>query len=145
MLMDRALLVIYGCTCTRGCTAPEAPMCCREDAAPAVPEAGAPPPVIVPGLGEGQPSTAVEAARDVNEAELGVTQMMEQAGRRSDALANLEASLRPIERYAVRIVEEVRGGVRFGSTPKVLANHMLKYYRISDCMAAFTPNAHCYA
>lgn len=49
----------------------------------------------------------MEAAGDVDEAELGITQMMEQAGRGSDALAQLEASLRPIERYAVRIVEEV--------------------------------------
>ena len=110
-----------------------------------VPEAGALPPVTVSGPGEGQPSTAVEAAGDVNEAELGVTQMMEQAGHRSDALANLEASLRPIERYAVRIVEEVRGIVRFRSATEVLANCMIKYKRISNCVAAFSPNLHCHA
>lgn len=82
-------------------------LCCREDPASALGEAGAQPPTAEAGRAEGQPGTAVEAAGDVDEAELGVTQMMEQAGRGSDALAQLEASLRPIERYAVRIVEEV--------------------------------------
>lgn len=88
-------------------------MSCRDEAVPAsgdgsaAAQAGAQPPAAEPALAERQPSAAMDAGGGVDEAELGVTQLMEGAGRDSNALAQLEASLRPIERYAVRVVEEV--------------------------------------
>ncbi|KAK9852354.1 hypothetical protein WJX84_001837, partial [Apatococcus fuscideae] len=89
----------------------------RDEAVPAsgdgsaAAQAGAQPPAAEPALAERQPSAAMDAGGGVDEAELGVTQLMEGAGRDSNALAQLEASLRPIERYAVRVVEETHPGL----------------------------------